>query len=402
MTTSPAASVAALRPVIALLRAVPLYWLRVFPTVTRELRGWRTRAEAIPDPHLRAHALTKLTEERASAEGAAAFGILAARRHRLRVVRACVAFEVLYDYLDALGEAHPTLDNNRELHRSLRDAFTDDPMYDYYRRHPDHDDGGYLHSLVASCRLELSHLPRRAVVLSELGEITTRAGDVQSLNHAGLGGDHAVLAAWARRRVGAQLDLSWFEYAAGAGSPLGVFALLAAASHSGTDPEDVKATANAYFPWVAALHWLMESVVDRVDDARTGNHSYVGRYGSIAEMSARLAEIARRSTEDLARLPRSSQHLLLLAGMVAANLMHDDAGHALGRDAEQAVGETIGPTLRPFLVMLRMRRAAPRVLSAVRRPSGARRGPQANHLSSVGCHVGAEPPAADRERAIDA
>lgn len=402
MTSSPAASVAVRRSVAALLWSTPLYWLRIFPAVTHELRGWKTRAEAIPDPRLRCHALTKLTEERASAEGAAAFGILAARRHRLGVVRACVAFEVLYDYLDALGEAHPTLDNNRELHRSLCDAFTDDPIRDYYRHHPDHDDGGYLHSLVTSCRLELSHLPRRAIVLSELGEITTRASEAQSLNHAGLGGDHAALTAWARRRVGAQHDLSWFEFAAGAGSPLGVFALLAAASHSGAAPEDVKATASAYFPWVAALHWLMESLVDRVDDARTSNHSYVGRYSSIAETSARLAEIARRSTGDLARLPRPSHHLLLLAGMVASNLTHDDAGYGPGRDAEESVRAAIGPTLWPFLVMLRMRRAVPRVLRAVRRRSGAARGPQANHLGSVSRHVGAQPPAADRERPIDA
>lgn len=358
------------RSLLTLLWAAPIYWLRIFPAVARELRRWQTAAEQIPDPELRRIALLKLDEERSSAEGAAAFAILATRSRRLTVARACVAFEVLYDYLDALGEAHPTLDDNRRLHTALTAAIDpNQPTRSFYALHPRSDDGGYLDALVATCRAQLQSLPRTAAVTAWLQAITERAGEAQSRNHATLTGDHG-LREWATAEVSDHPGLRWFELAAGAGSPLGIFALFAAASHEQTDSHDAHSIASAYFPWVAALHWLMESVVDHADDLRTGNPSYIAHYGT-EDPAARLSDIAARSANDLAALDSAPRHLLLLAGMVALNLVHDEARHDLGCEVAPSVRRAIGPTIAPFLLMLRARTAAKRLRRLRRRQPAA-------------------------------
>src|SRR5829696_5146585 len=94
------------------------YWSMVARRVQRELRHWEHRAHEITDPVLREHALGKLTEERFNAEVAATLATLAPWRRRSRVVVATVAFQVMYDYLDAVSE-QPVADplrNGRRLY----------------------------------------------------------------------------------------------------------------------------------------------------------------------------------------------------------------------------------------------------------------------------------------------
>lgn len=357
MTSSHVTAAASRRSIAALPAAIVRYWLFVFPAATRALRGWRERAGAIPDPVLRAHALAKLADERGSAEGAAAFAILAGPGRRRAVARACVAFEVLYDYLDALTEDHPTLANNRQLHRAVLDAVDVHvpARDDYYRHHPQRDDGGYLRALVAACRSELARLPGLTVVTAELVAAAARAAEAQSLNHASMRSGHAPLVAWARAAGSAGHGLRWFEYAAGAGSPLGLLALIAAGARPSVTDAQAHAIAAAYFPPVGTLNWLLESVVDRADDERSGNHSYVGHYRSTDEAVARMVALTRMSAADLARLPQGSLHLLLLAGMVALSFQHEATAHADRDVAAAAVFAAVGPAIGPFRAMLRLR-----------------------------------------------
>src|ERR1700682_308844 len=80
------------------------YWLSVFPRVRRELRLWQRRAGAIPDCTLRQIALDVQQTKRGNIEGSAAFAAFAARAHRPAVVRAQLAFQAIYDYVDTLAE----------------------------------------------------------------------------------------------------------------------------------------------------------------------------------------------------------------------------------------------------------------------------------------------------------
>jgi tetraprenyl-beta-curcumene synthase len=339
---------------------LPLYWLAVFPQARRELRRWERRAGRIPDPSLRAHALGKLRSEAMTAEGAAAFAILATARSCRQVVRACVAFEVIYDYVDALAEqpVADVLGNNRRLYGALGAAFAPDrPIGDWYALHPAHDDGGYLRALVETCRGELRRLPAQAHVREGLQRLAVRANEGQSLHHAAADADGAqALARWAATQQPPGGALHWWELAAAAGSPLGFFALLAAAAHRGTDRATADAVERAYFPWIAALSWLLESLVDQDEDAGSDAHSYIAHYGPPQSAARRLATIAEHASADARRLPQGARHTLLLAGMAGMYLSHAGASSAAATEAAEAVRRAIGGPIVPLLWILRVRR----------------------------------------------
>ena len=84
--------------------------------------------------------------------------------------------------------------------------------------------------------------------------------DFQSLSL----GSNGELESWARRQTATDNGLEWWETAAAAGSSLGVHALIAAAASPMLDEQDVAAIEAAYFPWIGALHSLLDSLVDSV------------------------------------------------------------------------------------------------------------------------------------------
>ena len=123
------------------------YWLGVFPLVGRELRHWHERARQIPDPVLRRLALLTQRVERGNLEGAAAYAVLVPRAYRARVVRAVVAFQTTYDYVDTLAE-QPSADpvaNGRQLHLALLSALDPDGDHPDYYEHSSAQPGQRLH-----------------------------------------------------------------------------------------------------------------------------------------------------------------------------------------------------------------------------------------------------------------
>ena len=135
-----------LRAGAALVAMNARYWGTVHPRVRRQLRRWQSRARLIPDPALRALALSNLEGERFNVEVAATLATLAPRRRRPRAIEAIVALQVMYDYLDSLSEqpAPDPLGNSRDLFAAFGDALALVPSApaDYYRSHPHREDGG--------------------------------------------------------------------------------------------------------------------------------------------------------------------------------------------------------------------------------------------------------------------
>lgn len=348
-----------MRLAVAFAWSLPLYWLEIFPQARRELRAWERRARRIPDPVLRAHALRKLRSEAMTAEGAAAFAILSPAPSRHEVVRACIAFEVIYDYVDALAE-EPVADalaDNRLLYGALIAAFAPAaPLVDWYARHPQHDDGGYLRRLVQTCRDALLELPSAACVVDGLHRLAVRAAEAQSLQHAATdtAGEHA-LERWAATCQPPDCLLHWWELAAAAGSPLGFYALVAAAARRGTSPATAGALERAYFPWIAALSWLLESFVDRDEDAASDMHSYIAHYGPAQSAARRLGTIAAHAANDARRLPQAARHTLLLAGMASMYLSHLEASADGSAEVAEAVSSALGGVVTPLLHVLRLR-----------------------------------------------
>jgi tetraprenyl-beta-curcumene synthase len=345
--------------------AAARYWLGVFPIVGRELRLWRQRARQIPDPVLRRLALVTQDDERGNLEGAAAFAVLVPRAHRERVVRAMVAFQAAYDYIDTLAE-QPSVDpvaNGHQLHLALLTALDPDGEHaDYYEHAGGHRDNGYIRSLVDTCRFAFAALPSQASVAEPALRAARRMVAYQALNHDTRGNTRGALAKWASTLTPAGTGLRWWETAAGAASSLTVFALIAAAAQPFLDAGEAAATESAYFPWIGALHVLLDSLIDRAEDLDSGHHCLVDHYASDDETASRLGAIASHAMHATELLPKGVQHATILAGMTSFYLSAPGVASPASGSTARRVLEPMGALAVPTMTVLRARRAAERLL----------------------------------------
>lgn len=307
---------------------------------------------------LRRLALETLRDEQGNLEGAAAFATIALPPARSSVVRAAVAFQAIYDYVDTLAEQpnpHPRA-NARQLHRALFTALTPAaPHTDYYAHHDRREDG-YLRALVAACRGAIATLPATGVIEPAAQCALKRMIEYQVAIH---GPDPAArLESWARPLTPATLGLRWWEAAAGGASSLIVFALLAAASDALLSQAEVAELEAAYFPWAGALHVLFDSLVDGPDDGRGGHHSLVAHYADAQEAAARMDAIAQETFGRARRLQLG--HTPVLAAMCSYYLSCYDAPQPDGRAIRSRIVARLGPIAYPTLAILRLRRAIAR------------------------------------------
>jgi tetraprenyl-beta-curcumene synthase len=117
---------------------------------------------------------------------------------------------------------------------------------------------------------------------------------------------------------------------------------------------------DAYFPWVGALHTLLDSLVDREEDAAAGQHSLLDYYSSPQETAARLSLLAAESLSRIRALPCPRQHLLLLAGMASHYLSTPEASRPDALLTARSVLGTIGGLAAPTMLVMGARRAASR------------------------------------------
>lgn len=341
------------------------YWTSVHPHVRTELRRWGRRAAAIPDPGWRSLALDKLAAEQFNAQVAATLATLVPGRRRATVVRAIVAAEVLYDYLDGASE------HAAPAGRFLYDAFATmlGDHFDTAHCFADlpTDDGGYLAALAATCRRELERLPAANAVHGVARQAADRCATAQTLTHriavAGVG----PLRDWSREPA-ERRGLAWWEYAAGgAASILAVHALLAAAGSPSTTAADAAAIGEAYL-LSGALSTVLDSLVDERADRVASTHSFVGYYRDPAARAAGVAAIARQALLAAERLPHAPHHAMTVAGVGGYYLsaLTTDPAH---REVAAAVKAEFGPVLPPILAIFAAWRAAKRLRARTRRYS---------------------------------
>ena len=342
--------------IITVVTAGVVYWLTIYPRARLEIRRWAARAGQIPDPTLRAQALFKLTRERLNPEAAAFFAVLAPRRHRAALVRLMVCFQIAYDYLDAINEEPETagLRNGLQLHRALSDAVSSGSAgCDYYRYHPQRDDGGYLVDLVSACRDALWTLPSASAIESLLVHAAARCGEAQSRNHAVLVEGDGQLIDWAANQRAS--EYLWWELAAAGISCLALHALFAAAACATTLEEAARIDV-AYFPSVCAISALLDSLVDQPDDSAGSNHSFVAYYESSTLAAARFAAITSEARTLSSVLKGHHRHRVILAGIASFYLSAPGASTELARPVATRTLDCLGRSSAPILAVMRLRR----------------------------------------------
>lgn len=351
----------------AFARAAPTYWASVHPILRRELHHWRTRAAAIPDPVLRRLALHAHHHKRGNLEGAAAFATFVTPDKRTVVARSLVAFQAAYDYADIVSE-QPNPDrriNGLQLHTALLVAVQPDaPQQDYFAYDSHGEDNGYLHGLVNTARRTLRALPSHPLVVPLARRGAERIRVYQSLNHSP--DAREALAEWGAAQTPPDSGLRWWETSAAAASSLGVLALIAAAADPALTARHADAIDGAYFPWVNALHTMLDSLIDYPEDTGVEQYNVIEPYGSRAVLAERMSEIADRCAQDLRALPNGRQHLLLLAAMTSLYLSTREARLPHAQLAGRKVLNATGTLAAPSMFVLSLRRATRR--PSVERP----------------------------------
>lgn len=340
-------------------RAASVYWTGVFPKVSRELRRWRASACTISDPLLRLQALDALGE-RGNMEGAAAFATFVPRERRDAIVRATVAFQAAYNHLDVLSEypvangADP-FEHSRRMHHALLQAL--DPTLPIESV----EDDGYLAAMVSACRAALRELPSYEAVRPAAIRAAERVVGFQAHQASGQGTDAEAMERWARSGIAPDADLRWWEAAGAAGSSLGVHVMIALAAERAVDPALVGALEAAYFPWIGALHSLLDHLVDVQEDARSGQRNLIGLYDSPEQAAQRMRSLAEWALQRARALPFAPRHELIVSAMACFYLSRPQARFAGSAPVAEAVLEVLGPSASAALTVFKARDAVGRL-----------------------------------------
>ncbi len=349
---------------IALMLANTRYWSSIAPLVREQVAHWGGRARAISDPQLRALALEKLDDEGFNAEVAATLATLAPRTHRRRVVKAIVALEILYDYLDGLTES-PSSESPQDG-ACLFGAFTDavcpaiERSGDYYRHHPQTDASGYMEELVSTVRFALAGLPAATKLAGIFQRTASRSGEAQlrihSLSLTGIG----PLRRWATEQA-AGTSLEWREFLAGAASSvLGVHALIAAAANRRTTCAQASEIDRAYLA-ISVLPTVLDSLVDHESDVAAGKPGYVELYENREVLQRGLLRVIREAVELARRLPNGPHHVMTIVGIVAYYTSAPTARGAYASSVSKQAVSHLQPLIGPTLGVMYAWRSAKRL-----------------------------------------
>jgi tetraprenyl-beta-curcumene synthase len=345
----------AIRAGLALGTANARYWPGVWPLVLAELRQWESRASAIEDDELRALALAKLRSEAFNAEVAATLATTVERPQRRRAVRAIVALELLFDYLDGLTEL-PSDEPLRDA-SSLFEAFTDalDPRAsagNYYRHRGVGGDGGYLDALSNTVKLTIAELPGAGAIGDSARRSAARCAQAQIRLHAEprLGRDQ--LQEWATREAQGT-GIAWREFAAGAASSvLAVHALIAAAADPRITRERAAGIERAYLS-ICVLITVLDSLIDYDEDMQAGEPGFIRFYEDRGEsLASTLVGIGRQAIVEAAELRDGAHHVMTFAGVVAYYTSAPGARGDVARLVSVSLQRELQPLIYPTLAVM--------------------------------------------------
>ena len=327
--------------------------VHILPLVNQELARWRVRAGEISNRELRHTAQQTLTK-RGNIEGAALFAVLAPALHRRAAVRALVAFQTAYNFLDGLSElaSEDPIADTRRLHEGLVGALRPAVPHSSHG----HDDDGYLCAIMNVCSDALAELPSYPSFAQTAQRSAARIVDFQALNLAESHGGHAALQRWALEATPPHVQLDWWETAVSAGSSLAVHALIAASANPGLGVTDACEIERVYFPWVGALHSLLDSLVDRREDRDAGLFCFLDYYDSTSQAADRLASLADLGMQAAAHLPDVTSHRVIATAMCSYYLSAPQCATLEARTVERALTNVLGRSLPTAILMFRSKR----------------------------------------------
>jgi tetraprenyl-beta-curcumene synthase len=300
--------------------ALRRFLFEIVPQARREIARIERLTETIPDAGLRAKAVHGLHAKGYHIAGACVFATFLPEPQRDRFIKIVAPLETIYDFLDTVGDSDPVPDAaaSRAMHAALADALdARRPVRPYFSNGT--DDCGFLARLVADVRAGLAGIAGLDSVGERFNAAAHLYAETQTLKHLPANERRAAMEdafACDASRAG----ITWFEYAAAAGSQFHVYAPLF--SLLAGNAAEARAAYDAYFPHAAALHVLLDAFIDRDEDRAHGELNWVDCYGAVTEFDARVAQLAKQSGEDVSVLAAPSAHRFSLRLMLLFYLTH--------------------------------------------------------------------------------
>jgi len=299
------------------------FLFKAFPAVNKEWIKWVRVAEFCPDPELKKQALASLQLKKFHCLGGSVFSVWDNNQQE-QLVRAIVSLQTISDYLDNLCDRAGIVEEKvfRHLHRAITDALSPETaLNNYYQDYPHTQDGGYLNTLVSSCREVLATLPTYSLVYEQVMELAGYYCDLQATKHISPEDREERMKQWllpVLKEI--PENIYWWELAAATGSTLGIFSMMAAASRENTTEASVKELKKIYFPWIGGLHILLDYYIDRQEDAEEGDLNFFSFYPDEREAPRRLLFFLQRSREKAKKTNSPNFHLLVIEGLLAMYL----------------------------------------------------------------------------------
>lgn len=330
------------------------YGASIVPRARREIRRWAAAADAIPDPVLRSHATHAIVVDARNAEAVAALAAVAPRRQRRTIIELLVAYQVLVDYVDTLGERICSDEIGRGLELGMALVAAIEAPVSPLHLEPLGDDGGYLVALVATCRGRLWRLPSSALVAKEAAKAAIRCAQALAYTHTATHRNSlAELRRWTATQNGTDV-YSWWEIAAGGNSSIAILALLASAADPSMTRHGAAALAAVYWPHLCVMSTMLDSLVDYERDAVSGEFSFVSHYAGDGAARDGLIGATTRSLKATKALPRRDVHTMIVCGIAGYYAASAARGSRAASIAPSLLTE-LGPTAVPITFALRVR-----------------------------------------------
>ncbi|MGY0693202.1 tetraprenyl-beta-curcumene synthase family protein [Virgibacillus sp. FSP13] len=293
---------------------------KIFPAVKQELVYWKKRAEQIPNKELRTQALASIASKRFHCQGGAVYALLAGDKWE-QAIRFIVAYQTISDYLDNLCDRSTSMDpaDFRLLHQSMIDALTpENSVKNYYELRGDQEDGEYLADLVRTCQQIVDQLDDYTMIQDKVLGLEQLYGDLQVHKHVAYDERIPRLVTWYKTN---NLEfLSWYEFAAAAGSTLGIFCLVSYTLGGRITSKLTDQIYSSYFPNMQALHILLDYYIDQLEDEWEGDLNFCSYYPTRGKMIERFVYFIEQTEKHVQSLVDCEFHQLVHRGLVGLYL----------------------------------------------------------------------------------
>lgn len=323
------------------------YIAQVFPNVSKELSKWLHYAEISPEALPREQALLSIRNKSFHCLGGSVYALYPGA-NMSRTVEFVVAYQTISDYLDNLVDNAGVIDEQAfsHLHLAMTDALRpNEPMSDYYRYYTFAEDGGFLNKLVAACR-ERCNVPSFGLVQANMLHLSELYSQLQTYKHLSPETREAKMLAWTGKHLGQYPALTAWEFAAATGSTLPIFCLYAAAHDPNLTEHTVDALVKGYFPWICALHILLDYLIDLAEDRETGQLNFVEYYRETSIAVEQLQHILCECLSLAKKLPHPQFHTRVIHGLLAIYLSDHKAQHSEVKPVSEDLLRTAGNKTR--------------------------------------------------------